>query len=257
MKRGVFSLLTFLAATLNFYIVNSQKEFTDQRHTWITYTGNHKLTKKIGVHTEYQWRRHDWFKMWQQSLLRLGVDYQVNSQLALTLGYGWILTFPYGDQSVLNEFNEHRIWQQINLKSNVENSLRAIEFQHRYRLEQRLLETFYSNVEGITQKGSPVFRHRIRYRAMVLMPINKKTMQDNTLFLNMNDEVFIGFGEGIGKNVFDQNRFNISLGWRFNRNFNWQVGYLNQYLIKTDGIKTERNHTLLTAVVYNFESVKK
>jgi len=88
---------------------------------------------------------------------------------------------------------------------------------------------------------------------MFLIPITKKTMQDNTLFLNNNDEIFLGFGKGIEKNVLDQNRFNIALGWRFTNNLNLQVGYLNQYIIKTDGVKIERNHTLLTSLVYNID----
>jgi hypothetical protein len=92
---------------------------------------------------------------------------------------------------------------------------------------------------------------------MFLVPLNTKTMQDKTLFLNVNNEIFLGFGKGIGKNVLDQNRFNLSLGWRFNTNFNIQIGYLNQYIIKIDGIKTERNHTLLTGITYNFDFSKK
>ncbi|MFM7684149.1 MAG: DUF2490 domain-containing protein, partial [Bacteroidota bacterium] len=68
---------------------------------------------------------------------------------------------------------------------------------------------------------------------------------------------FIGFGKGIGKNILDQNRFNASLGWRFNKDFNIQFGYLNQYVAKSDGIKMERNHTLLISTVYNFDLTKK
>ena len=78
-------------------------------------------------------------------------------------------------------------------------------------------------------------------------------MEDNTFFLNINNEVFIGFGKGIEKNVLDQNRFNIALGWRFTSNFNLQFGYLNQYVLKADGVKIERNHTLLSSLVYNID----
>jgi len=106
-------------------------------------------------------------------------------------------------------------------------------------------------------KGDNIFRQRVRYRALVFIPLTKKKMQNNTLFLNLNNEVFIGFGKGIGKNVIDQNRFNTALGWRFNNNFNIQIGYLNQYVIKSDGIKTERNHTLLTGLTYNMDFTKK
>jgi hypothetical protein len=77
------------------------------------------------------------------------------------------------------------------------------------------------------------------------------------LFLNVNNEIFVGFGKGIAKNVFDQNRFNAALGWKFNPNFSLQLGYLNQYIIKIDGIKAERNHTLLISTSYNLDITKK
>jgi len=69
-------------------------------------------------------------------------------------------------------------------------------------------------------------------------------MVDNTLFFSISDEIFLGFGKGIGKNVMDQNRFYTGLGWRFTKNIQLQLGYLNQYIIKSDGLHMERNHTL-------------
>ncbi len=247
--------MKFLLIILLFVNLNSfaQKEFSNQQHVWITYLGNHNLTKKIGLHTEYQWRREDWFQNWQQSLLRIGIDYNINPNLSFTAGYGWIVTFPYGEQPILHQLNEHRIWQQLNLKSKIELSKKVIDVQHRYRLEQRFLETYSINSVDAIVRGETIFRHRDRYRAMFLIPITKKTMQDKTLFLNVNDEIFLGFGKGIGKNVLDQNRFNIAVGWRFTSNFNVQFGYLNQYVIKADGVKIERNHTLLSSLVYNID----
>jgi hypothetical protein len=53
----------------------SQKNIANQQHAWVTYQGNHKLSAKWGLHTEYQWRRADYFQDWQQSLLRIGLDY--------------------------------------------------------------------------------------------------------------------------------------------------------------------------------------
>jgi hypothetical protein len=230
----------------------SQKIIVTQSNAWILYTGNHKLSSKLGVHTEYQWRRADGFQNWQQSLLRLGFDYFASSNLSATAGYAWIVTFPYGEQPVGHEFQEHRIWQQVNLKS----KYGRFEVQHRYRLEQRFLENWVIHSDGAFKKSDNLFRQRIRYRLMIQVPLTKKDMSDNTLFLNVNDEPFIGFGKGIGKNILDQNRFNLALGWRFNKDFNIQLGYLNQYIVKTDGVKAERNHTLLISTGYNFNFTK-
>ena len=247
--RNLFLCLMILVIVKESF---SQKMISNQNHAWISYLGNHKITTKWGVHTEYQWRRADGFQNWQQSLLRLGFDYFASSNLSATAGYAWIVTFPYGEQPVGHEFQEHRIWEQVNLKS----KYGRFEIQHRYRLEQRFLENWIKGAEGIYTKSDNLFRQRIRYRFMIQVPLTKKELTDNTLFLNVNNEPFIGFGKGIGKNILDQNRFNASLGWRFSKDFNIQLGYLNQFIVKTDGIKAERNHTFLFSTIYNFNFVK-
>ena len=231
----------------------AQKTISNQNHAWVTYLGNHSLTEKINLHTEYQWRRADGFQNWQQSLARIGIDYNLLPNLSITAGYGWIVSYPYGDQAIAHTYNEHRIWQQVNAKA----KYGRFELQHRYRLEQRFLENYIRNQDGTFSKGADLFRQRVRYRAMVLVPLSRKEMLDNTLFLNVNNELFLGFGKGIGKNILDQNRMNFALGWRFNKDFNVQVGYLNQFVVKADGIKAERNHTLLISTVYNIDFTKR
>jgi len=36
-----------------------------------------------------------------------------------------------------------------------------------------------------------------------------------------------------------------------------QVGYMNQFVVKTDGLKMERNHTLWISTTYNLDFTKK
>lgn len=75
--------------------------------------------------------------------------------------------------------------------------------------------------------------------------------------MNVNNEVFLGFGRGIGKNILDQNRYIAAVGYKVSPNFNFQVGYLNQIIVKSNGIQIERNHTLWTSIVYNIDFTKK
>lgn len=75
----------------------SQKLIANQTNAWVLYTGNHKITEKIGVHTEYQWRRADLFNDWQQSLLRVGVEYYHNPNITFTAGYASIISYQYGE----------------------------------------------------------------------------------------------------------------------------------------------------------------
>ncbi len=170
----------------------------------------------------------------------------------LTGGYGWIKSFPYGEQPIKLAFNEHRIWQQLVLQQRVG----RFYFHHRYRLEQRLLERVYAE-DGTHQTDGYNFRNRARYRLFVSVPLSSKELKDKVLFAGMYDEVFLGFGKGTGYNVLDQNRLYFSLGWRFNKSCNIQLGYLNHYVIKPDGLNHERNHTLQIALTYNLDLRKK
>jgi hypothetical protein len=252
MKKQVLILsvcLTFGSKLVS----HAQKSIATHTNAWAMYVGTHKLSDKFSLMTEYQWRRADGFKSWQQSLLRFGLEYNINPNVSVMAGYALVKTFPYGDQPIIHEFDENRIFEQLNLKNKFGN----VEVQHRYRLEQRFMEQYANDASNNTIQVDPVFRQRLRYRAMAMIPLSRKEMSDKTLFLNVNNEVFLGFGSGIGKNIMDQNRFIAALGWRFSKDFNVQLGYLNQFVVKTDGLKMERNHTLWISTTYNLDFTKK
>ena len=81
-------------------------------------------------------------------------------------------------------------------------------------------------------------------------------MADNTLFLVASDEIFANFGQKVTANIFDQNRLILNLGWRFNKDFNIQAGYQNQFIEKGNGIAKENNHTFIAALTYNLDFSK-
>ena len=72
---------------------------------WLAYTGTFKIKPKIAIHTEYQWRRVDGFKNWQQGLLRTGINYAVRKDISLNAGYAFAETFPYGNHPVAIAFS--------------------------------------------------------------------------------------------------------------------------------------------------------
>jgi Protein of unknown function (DUF2490) len=238
-KIPLCSVILNLILAFQFSLLSAQKTIDNQVHGWIVYQGNHHLRTKWDLHTEYQWRRANGFSDWQQSLARIGLDYQLSKTCAISGGYGWIISYPYGNQPIANRTNENRIWQQVNLKA----QYGPIQVQHRYRLEQRWIDT--------------VFRQRIRYRAQCIIPLQSSYKEKGTgFFMNMNDEVFLGFGQGIGKNILDQNRFILAIGYKWSPALNIQLGYLNQFVVKSNGFEMERNHTLWTSIVYNLDFTK-
>lgn len=241
----IVSVIFLLIISYNSF---GQKEVDNQSCAWYMYFGNHRVSDRVGIHTEYQWRRYDLIQYWQQSLLRIGIEYYTKTGPRLSAGYGWIRSFPYGEQPVPYAFHEHRIWEQLILNQQAG----RFYFNHRFRLEQRFIETKKKDAEGVYQNDGFNFRQRVRYRIQVSIPISRKEMIDNTLFIAFYDEIFVNFGAGT-QNHFDQNRLYAALGWRFNSNFNIQSGYLNQYILKSDGIHVENNHVFQLALFYNID----
>lgn len=243
-------LLSFVSFTTQVW---SQKNISDQRHGWYMYFGNHKLTDKISLHTEYQWRRNDIITNWQQSLSRIGIDYKLSPNVMVTGGYGFIVTFPYGDQPIKHKAHEHRIWEQMIITQ----SSGRFFFNHRFRLEQRYLENRLDNGDGTSSKDGYTYRNRARYRFLVNFPLNKSSMEKGTVFLSAYDEVFLQFGPNFGINYLDQNRLYGSVGYMFSSNANFQIGYLNHFVIKSNGLDAENNHTFQLSLSYNFDFRKK
>ena len=227
-----FLLLLLLSLLTNGLTAQTSKNIATQYNGWYMYIGNHRVSEKLSIHTEYQWRRNNWITNWQQSIIRAGLDWHVNNSLMLTGGYGWIKSFPYGEQPISFTFNEHRLWQQLAL----EHKTGSLYFHHRYRLEQRFLESISADIDGNPQRDGYNFRNRARYRFFLAVPLSRSELKNNTLFISIYDEVFLGFGKGISKNILDQNRSYFAIGWRFSNDCNVQLGYLNHYVIKADGI---------------------
>lgn len=190
--------------------------------SWLVYTGTFKLKPKLAIHTEYQWRRVNGLKNWQQGLFRTGINYAIHKDVSLNAGYAFAETFPYGDYPNANTFPEHRFFEQVVLKQ----AVNKIELSHRFTLEQRFVGkvVFVSNKKDIDWN----YLNRIRYRLRTEIPIDKK--QKNKWRIILQDELFIGWGKNIGANTFDQNRIAVLLGCKLNKNIKLEAGYHNQVL---------------------------
>lgn len=173
---------------------------------------------------EYQWRRTNGLKNWQQSLFRLAANYKLNDHITAHLGYGWIETFSYGDFPVASNgtFPEHRLYEQITFRQPVN----KLVFTHRFRIEQRWMGRVKAVTTGNREIEDWFFLHRFRYQFRTQYPFWVKG--DKQFYGAAADEIFIGAGKNLGTNIFDQNRLLLIAGFRFNKKFALEAGYLNQ-----------------------------
>lgn len=224
---------------------------------WYNYFGNFKLNNKWGVASEYQWRRNNFVTDPQQGLLRVGVNYQLQPNVQLRVGYAWIETAPYGEIPINGfgkDFSEHRAFQMLTINDNIS----RVEISHRFMLEQRWVGR-YSAANLMKEDEFPLL-NRLRYMCRVQVPLKGKTVVEKTPYLVLYDEIMIGFGKNVNENIFDQNRLGFLIGYRFNKNLRLESGYLNQTLQlgREMGNRNvfQRNNGIIFNAVFNLDFSK-
>ena len=252
--KGVCAFMTLLFC-LN---VSSQSNriTTFERIGWYNCFGTLAISKQLGLHAEYQFRRDNYVLDWQQSLLRVGVNYAVNPRVLMRIGYSWVETFAYGEIPINGfgrDFTEHRIFQMVQLSHDEG----LLDFTHRFMLEQRFIGR-YSNANVAKEDEFPM-SNRVRYQCRIQIPLKGKEVKEKTPYLAMYDELFIGFGKNVNANVFDQNRVGLLLGYKFNQKVRLEIGWIHQIVQFGRQINAQNifqfNSGLLANANFNFERV--
>jgi Protein of unknown function (DUF2490) len=225
---------------------------------WFNYFGTIKVSEKFGIHTEYQFRRNEIITEQQQSLLRLGVNYQLNPKIQFRIGYALIETFPYGEipiNGMGKDFTEHRLFQMATISDKIS----ILDLSHRFMLEQRWVGR-YSNANLSKEDEFPLL-NRARYLIRMQVPLKGKEIKNKTPYLAIYDEILIGFGKNVNENIFDQNRFGILLGYRLSPIVRIEAGYLNQTLQLGREVNNrnvfQHNNGLIVNANFNIDFTKK
>jgi long-subunit fatty acid transport protein len=157
-----------------------------------------------------QYRNYNFAEDLEQLLLRTGIGYNLSeNNNNVLLGYAYVHSEPYisGTNDKSNT-NEHRIFQQFITKE----KFGRVNIQHRYRFEQRFIE------------GD--FKMRARYFLSFNVPINKKEMEKNAVYVSVYNEIFIN----TVPDYFDRDRIYGGVGYCFNKNFKVEAGVMTQIL---------------------------
>ncbi len=215
---------------------------------WYASFNTFHVAKRVSLWLEYQWRRDNLITDWQQSLPRMGVQYHFKNGVNAMVGYAYITTYPYGDYPAGPQYiPEHRIYEQMTWNG----SIGRVQLAHRLRLEQRFLGKVDQKAAEHTVLSWPLL-HRVRYQIKPTLPLNHKTMQDDTWFIAAFDEIFIGFGKNVNQNIFDQNRIGLLAGYQFNKTFKAEIGAFNQTLQQGALVGGKQVYQYNTGLMVNF-----
>jgi hypothetical protein len=251
--KKIISILTASLVTVLTQAQTQIHQYGTNTNAWIMYFGDHKLSAKWGIHLEAQLRRNDLFKSPQQMLLRTGINYHLNPNVFFTAGYCFVETYPYGAFPVKSRFPESRLWEQVQVKT----QLHKIEWVSRFRAEQRFMKLPVKNAANILEPGDAVYNNRFRLLNRLSVPFQGETIYPGSFYVTIYDEMMVSTGKQVALNVFDQNRAYIALGYPVPNLGRLEFGYLLQNVYKPDGIRVEKNNTLQIGLASNINFYKK
>ena len=192
--KKVIIVFTLLFAVKSIAQKNPEKELG----VWYAFGGTHKISDKIDLKTQAQFRFFDIASDMQQLMLRFGGNYKINNTFSAYLGYAYFNTdATFGVKG--GDANEQRIVEDFNI--NYKHSKLGIS--HRFRFEQRL---FKNNTA-----------HWFRYNIGLSHPISEK------LSGYMYNEVFLNF-KG---DTYSQNWFGVGVKHKLSNSIKLQLGYHN------------------------------
>jgi len=198
---------------------------------WFATFGTYRINEKFGVHFEGQLRSSDQWNELRSFIIRTGVNYQIKKNRIATLGYAFI-----GHHRTITEVSgwapEHRIWEQFVFNQFYSIAGHASSLQHRIRLEQRFISISSVDENRLKIDGYN-FMQRLRYFARFIFPLLQTNAFKNGTYLSIQDEIFLNIQNAsatTGK-FFDQNRAYFSFGYRVAPQFDFEMGYMNQFIL--------------------------
>jgi hypothetical protein len=220
----------------------AQERIVDRSfNIWMSANVKYNLHPKWYLNTEIHIRRANGFNNWQQFIVRPSVHYVLKPYADLSVGYSYILSYPYGKQAIPITTPEHNIWEQALLK----HEFGRVQFKHRYRFEQRFQgvreqccdESYFINGFELAE--------RFRYRLTLVIPV----AWEGRWFISVFDEVFINQSSFVPIS-FDQNWAYLGAGFKFNQRGTVQLGYFDPFIRKSDGVHYEHNPSIQFSVEY-------
>lgn len=214
MKNSFYFLLVSISILLP-KIGNAQIN-EDKLGAWYMYFYNTTFKESSwGIQGDLQFRNWNVAGDLEQLLLRSGVTYKPKkANIKFTLGYGNTTTGTYG--SIKTTSAESRMYQE---------ALFPVMFgdrfytNHRFRYEQRFVE-------------NQDFRTRYRYNLFLNIALNKKEMEQKTIYLALYNELFINGQKAVGNGqtveLYDRNRLYTALGYILKKGLKVQLGMMNQ-----------------------------
>ena len=214
----------------------------DEKGAWLAFTATNPISDKWRLLTEVQIRQYDAGKQPMQRFFRTGLLRVLTPGVRAGAGYLFAHTYPPEEfVPVVTRTSEHRMFEQLDMNA----TTGRFAWNHRYRLEQRWLERLGTAGADSAQHLGWNYSNRFRYMGRVTTAPGGGAPKNGKPYVTAYDEIFLSFGRVVRYNVFDQNRAFAGVGYQWSPKFRAELGYLNQFVLRSNGTDAERNHILL------------
>lgn len=212
---------------LTFSNIHAQKKIDHQSILWTRYYNQLLINNSWSIHTEFDNRV--FLKPIEQNLyvFRIQARYKFNEHLEAGIGYAYFSVSTQVPEITTDfEVPEYRGQQDITWK----HEFGKLNLNQRFQAEQRFVHD--ANNKGLTDGTTFFWRFRYRFQA------DYTFWKKNNHFLKtvINDEIMFNAGKNIIYNTFDQNRIYSALQVGFNDNLAIELGYLNSFQQRVNGI---------------------
>jgi hypothetical protein len=200
-----------------------------------------RLSDKLGYYGEHHYRLrnspenlYDFIGRRRQLYNRFGVNFFVNPYFEVVVGPTLVLNYaPVGGSDAYENITlEPRIWHQWLFKMP---PMGRLNFYHQFRFEHRWKR---SNALGAEHE----YTNRYRYKLFAYIPLNKRTIEEKTLFFSPSAELFLQSGESIAYHPFEDFRTYNGLGYVLNKNTTFFVGHMWTYGQEASGYQYKTTH---------------
>lgn len=246
----IFLLLVMLCPTFDSYADGGQesgfppREISHQTGIWYGLYTKYMIANKLFYYGEYHMRRSEWNSHMSKLYLRFGLAYLINPSLEVTAGfvnpYSWYdIESRDTEDRVVPEF---RFWQQFLFVQEIART----KLYHQFRFEERWKRGHF--------KEDPYhFSQRYRYKFTIYTPLNHNHIQNKTIFLANNAEIFIQSGKKVIYNNLEEIRVFNGIGYLLNNNFQFQMGYSWHYGQRSEGYRFRHQDIIRFSVYHNMD----
>ena len=221
------------------FFYNPAKAQQTRLSGWGMSMNTFNINEKFTFFFDAQLRSNDNWINPEAFIFRPAIGYALNKNTILSLGVAAITNWrelPYtgpADEQIMvrDGVSDNRIWQQLVVNKRYGNST----LQHRLRLEERGLGRLETDGKQIFVRDRK-FNARFRYFNRWIKPFTPTTNFQKGSYLALQNEFFFNtVGARYANNkLFDQSRTYGGFGYRLSKEFDVELGYMLQFIVRNN-----------------------